>query len=1215
MFSRRVLIPVVLVLTLLLQFLPGTVFSPRSVAAATPCNWAQFIADVTIPDGTTFSPGATFVKTWRLKNIGTCTWTTSYAAVFVSGSQMGAPVAVNLPTSVAPGATVDITVNMTAPSASGHYRGNWELRNASGGLFGVGASASYLYWVDINVNVLYSVAYDFVANYCSATWTSGAGTLPCPGTDGNSNGFVYKVDSPQLENGSTDSNPGLVINPQYTTGGYIQAVYPAYTVQAGDRFQSIVNCAYNAPNCYVGYRLNYQIGSGPVATFWSFNERYEGLYYPANIDLSSLAGQSVKFILYVADVSGRGVPSGDKALWGGARIVHATSGYVPPPATTTCNIGAFVADVTIPDGTSMAPGTSFTKTWRIKNVGTCTWTTDYALVFVFGNGFAADLDTNLTSSVAPGTTADFSVNMVAPSTAGHYRSYWRFRNAAGAQFGVGSGMVTFFADIYVAATGTTSTTTVINTDTPDPSAPGQSVNVRATVSGSGAIPTGTVAITGADTNCTITLTDGDGGCNVVFNTAGAKTLTATYSGNASYSSSVGIASHTVSTGTAASTTTITADTPDPSTPGETVAVTVTVSGAGATPTGTVAITGADANCTITLSSGSGSCNATFDTVGAKTLTATYSGDVNYATSTDTESHTVSQGTSTTTITADASDPSVPFQTVSVSVAVSGAGVTPTGTVAITGADTNCTITLSGGSGSCSTVVFNTEGAKTLTATYSGDTNYAVSSDTESHAVKNSTVTTITADTLDPSAIDAAVAVTVTVTGSGTTPTGTVDITGADTNCTIALVAGSGSCNTVVFDTAGAKTLTATYSGDSLNLGSSDTETHTVSQGTTTTTIVSDAPDPSVAGETIVVSVTVAGSGAVTPIGTVDITGADINCTVTLVAGSGSCNATFTTAVGSPRTLTATYSGDGNYTTSSDTESHTVNPTTSTTVITADAPDPSVVGGTVTVSVTVSGAGTTPTGTVAITGADTNCTITLVAGSGSCSTVVFDTAGAKTLTATYSGDGDYTTSSDTESHTVDQAASTTVITADAPDPSVVGETVAVSVTVSGAGVTPTGTVDITGADTNCTITLVAGSGSCNATFTTTAGSPRTLTATYSGDGNYTTSSGTASHAVNPTTSTTTITSDLPDPSVSGETVIVNFTVSGAGVTPTGTVTLTFAATGGGTPPGSSGPISLVGGVGSYSAVFTTAADTFTITATYSGDGNYTSSIDTEAHIVN
>jgi hypothetical protein len=117
-------------------------------------------------------------KTWRLKNIGTCTWTTAYSIVFYAGAQMGAPSVVNMPYSVAPGATVDITVNMAAPTTPGHYRGYWMIRNASSVLFGVGPSGTWSFFIDIVVATTgYTTSYDLVANYCSATWTSAAGVL------------------------------------------------------------------------------------------------------------------------------------------------------------------------------------------------------------------------------------------------------------------------------------------------------------------------------------------------------------------------------------------------------------------------------------------------------------------------------------------------------------------------------------------------------------------------------------------------------------------------------------------------------------------------------------------------------------------------------------------------------------------------------------------------------------------------------------------------------------------------------------------------------------------------------------------------------------------------------------------------------------------------------------------------------------------------------
>ena len=952
-----------------------------------------------------------------------------------------------------------------------------------------------------------STNYDFIANACSASWSSGA----CPGI----------VANPQLENGAASSRPGLVVTPQAVTGGYIQAVFPAYTVQAGDHFQSIVNCAYNAPNCYVNFRLMYQIGSGSVHTFWSFNERFDGLYYHAYLNLSSLAGQSVNFILYVADVSGHGVPSGDRAEWVDTKITNGTGGgsYYPPYPSSACNRGYFVGDVTIPDGSTLAPGQAFTKTWQIRNVGSCNWTTSYGLVYVFGDPMGASSPVYLPAMVAPGATADFSVNMVAPSVAGHYRSYWRFRDGSGAQFGVGSGMITFFADIYVSSTsGPTATTTTITSHTPNPSTPGQSVAVSVTVSGAGGTPTGTVAITGADTNCTISLVSGSGTCNAVFSTVGPKTLTATYSGGGSYTGSAGTASHTVALPLPPTTTSITSDAPDPSLPGQTVVVGVTVSGTGATPTGTVAITGADTNCTITLSGGSGTCNVVFTTGGTRTLSATYSGDATHAGSSDTEGHTVTSPlpATTTSITSDNPDPSIPGQVVSVVVSVTGTGTTPTGTVAITGADTNCTITLAGGSGSCN-VIFNMIGPKTLTATYSGNVNYAGSSDTESHTVvvgQAVSATNITSNVPNPSIPGQAVVVSVTVSGAGLpVPTGTVNITGADTNCSMLLSGGSNSCS-VVFNTTGHRILTATYSGDNNYAPSSGTASQTVTKGSTTLTINSDNPDPSTPNQPVAVNFTVNGAG-VTPTGTVQITGADIGCTAALSGGSGSCNVVFNTIGSHP--ITATYSGDSNYLGSTITETHVVK-NLSTTVITSTTPDPSVPGGSVLVSVQVSGPGVPPTGTVAITGGS-GCTTAALAPNGpssaiaSCS-VTFTTAGAKTLTATFPEDANYVGSTGSASHVVDKGPTTTAVTVALHSAPFASVTVSATVTPVAPGViAPTGTVGISVSgvpSATCTITLSGGTGNCSIAFPT-AGS-FTVTGTYNGDGNYSGSADTQPHIV-------------------------------------------------------------------------------------------------------
>ena len=116
----------------------------------TTCDQAEF-TDVNVPPGTVIMPGTAFTKTWILRNVGFCTWTPSYQLVFFSGDQMGAPSSINIPSDVAPGQLIVMSIPFTAPTATGHYTSSWKLRNASGTLFGVGPSANDPLVVDITV--------------------------------------------------------------------------------------------------------------------------------------------------------------------------------------------------------------------------------------------------------------------------------------------------------------------------------------------------------------------------------------------------------------------------------------------------------------------------------------------------------------------------------------------------------------------------------------------------------------------------------------------------------------------------------------------------------------------------------------------------------------------------------------------------------------------------------------------------------------------------------------------------------------------------------------------------------------------------------------------------------------------------------------------------------------------------------------------------------
>ncbi len=244
--------------------------TPAPTTVPVPCHRAGFVLDVTAPDGSDYLPGETFVKTWRLKNLGSCTWTTEYDLVFVGGSRMSAPQAVALKARVEPGKTIDVSVSLVAPADTGSYRGYWQLRSASGQLFGLGNEGTGTFWADIDV------------------------ALPC-------------------------------------------------------------------------------------------------------------------------------------------------------------NWAHFVKDVTIADNTRIPAGGAFKKIWRIKNAGSCTWTTQYDLVFDSGDKLGAgSLAIPLPEKVRPGETVDLAVQFIAPLQLGDYRGYWMLRDGNGKRFGLGDDQDSpFWVDIKV----------------------------------------------------------------------------------------------------------------------------------------------------------------------------------------------------------------------------------------------------------------------------------------------------------------------------------------------------------------------------------------------------------------------------------------------------------------------------------------------------------------------------------------------------------------------------------------------------------------------------------------------------------------------------------------------------------------------------------------------------------------------------------------------
>lgn len=129
----------------------ATTFSAGSLPVSAD-DRAEFVDDISVPDGTIFAPNDVFVKTWQLKNTGTTTWNTDYALIFIDGDLMGSAPTIPLQAPVAPGESVNLSIELTAPTEDGIYKGFWKLRNAKNEVFGVGPDALDAFWFIISVS-------------------------------------------------------------------------------------------------------------------------------------------------------------------------------------------------------------------------------------------------------------------------------------------------------------------------------------------------------------------------------------------------------------------------------------------------------------------------------------------------------------------------------------------------------------------------------------------------------------------------------------------------------------------------------------------------------------------------------------------------------------------------------------------------------------------------------------------------------------------------------------------------------------------------------------------------------------------------------------------------------------------------------------------------------------------------------------------------------
>src|SRR5436309_2995875 len=374
----------------------------------------------------------------------------------------------------------------------------------------------------------------------------------------------------------------------------------------------------------------------------------------------------------------------------------------------------------------------------------------------------------------------------------------------------------------------------------------------------------------------------------------------------------------------------------------------------------------------------------------------------------------------------------------------------------------------------------------------------------------------------------------------------------------------------------------------------------------TSTTLNSTPNPSVFGQAVTLTATVAPvlTDPLVPTGSVTFKdGATTLGTVALVNGSASL-VTSTLTAGS-HSLTASYGGSLEFAVStSAVRTQTVNPGQTTTTLTS-TPNPSLAGQTVTLSTTVTAVAPAvgvPTGTVTFRdGAAALGTVTLVNGNASLNVSTL-TVGSHSLTAVYNASPNFLGST---SPTVTQVVNspTTTSLSSTPNPSVIGQAVTLTATVSPvppAVGTPTGTVTFNDGTTSLgVVTLVNGSASL--TVSTFAVGSHSLTAVYSGSATFGAStSPVVNQVVNApaAAATSTTINSTPNPSSLGQTVTLSATVtSGAGV-PTGTVTFRDGAT-------ALGTVTLVNGSASLN-VTTLAVGSHSLTAAFNGNATFAAS---------
>jgi Big-like domain-containing protein/VCBS repeat protein len=688
-------------------------------------------------------------------------------------------------------------------------------------------------------------------------------------------------------------------------------------------------------------------------------------------------------------------------------------------------------------------------------------------------------------------------------------------------------------------------------------------------------------------------------------TAGSHSMTATYNGSVSFAvSTSAVFTQTVNL---PATSTYLASSVNPAPYGQTLSLVATVQPPGSgSATGTVTfLDGATSLGTVNVSNNLAQLIIPTLSLGSHTLTAQYSGDTKFAGSTSGPvAETINQSVTTTTASPNI-NPSNLGQAITITaVVVPSAGGTTTGTVTfLDGATTLGTSTVSSNIAQLSLSSLSV-GSHSITAKYSGDTNFTASTSAAvTQTVNQASTSTTVGSNLNPAAFGQSITFTTAVqTSTSGAPTGTVTLLDGTTSLGTSSLSSSGTAQLTVGGlSAGSHSITAAYSGDAnFTASTSAALVEMVNAGSTTTTIGSSA-NPSAFDQTVTLTATVQPPAGTTATGGVTFLDGSTSLGTAILSSNSAQLVVSALTVGA-HSITAVYAGSTNLSGSTSAVlSQVVNGASTTTAVTSSA-NPSTFGQAVTLSASIQTAfGGNATGTITFLDGTTALGTATVSSNAAQLSLSSLSAGSHSITARYNGDTNFSGSTSTAlAQTVNQASTTTGI-ASSLNPSAFGQSVVFTVTVQpSSGTAATGTVTFLDGAISLGSAAVSGNSAQLAVSGLSLGS-HSVTASYSGNANLSASvSSVLVQTVNQATTATGIGSSA-NPATFGQAVTFTATVQpAAGGVPTGSV----AFLDGGVQIGSA---TLSGGFAQFTAAGgALATGTHSITARYSGDANFMSS---------